>query len=380
MKGFYFSNALLFVTIVAMANCSYAFTHSPVDRQCQHHSHKRDSRLKASMKDIPESYPLARKRLIQKARDLDPSLSTTGKGSYSSIGWSNRLGTVLTPAAIPGVYTACRPFLWNKIDVGCRMTVIELSTSSDGQKPDLFIHSPVLLDNALKDAIEKLGMVKHVVSPNYEHVKFAKMWGEAFPEANMWACPGMIEREEGRWTGEIPYSTRPPNFPMQGIGPAPVDGMWDWNEVQPLHFDTEVNPFTNRPFFNEVVFFHTPSKTLITTDTYWNYPKGDGVTNSYYHDLKDSKEDYGPWELAPSVEKIPFGSQAWKVGMDKLFRPFYMNLMVKNDKRDEFKKITSFMSGIGENAWDVETIIPAHGDIVRGSDFTKKILKEHFNL
>ena len=335
--------------------------------------------------DIPETYPIARKKLIQRAREIDPNLKAGKRiGSYSASGWSNRLGSVLTPAAVPGVYVACRPFLWNSIDVGCRMTVIELTSKLDQSKPDLFIHSPVLLDNALKEAIENLGNVKHVVSPNYEHVKFAKMWGEAFPEANMWACPGMMEREEStRWTGEIPFSARPPKFPGSNV--RPVEGMWDWNEIQPLHFDTEVNPFTGRPFFNEVVFYHAPSLTLMTTDTYWNYPKSDGVTNSNYEEMREFQDnDYGAWELAPEVGKIPIGSRLWKVGMDKLFRPFYMNLMVKRNSKEEFKKIASFISGNVDswvdNSWEVETVIPAHGDIVRGSTLTKSVLREHFNL
>jgi hypothetical protein len=336
--------------------------------------------------EIPETYPIGRKKLIQKAREIDPSLKAGNtSGSYSTVGWSNRLGTVLTPAAIPGVYTACRPFLWNTIDVGCRMTVIELSTRTKSDKPDLFVHSPVLLDNPLKEALAKLGTVKHVISPNYEHVKFAKMWGEAFPEAKMWGCPGMMECEpEVNWTGEIPFSARPPSYESASSSPkpAPVEGMWDWEEIQPLHFDTEVNPFTGRAFFNEVVFYHTASKTLMTTDTYWNYPKEDGVTNSNYEDMEDFKSnDYGSWELAPALDGIPIGSRLWKKGMDKLFKPFYLNLMVKNDKKDEFKDIALFISGIGNGGWDVETIIPAHGDLVRGSsEFTKSVLKKHFNL
>jgi len=120
----------------------------------------------------------------------------------------------------------------------------------------------------------------------------------------------------------------------------------------------------------------------MTTDTYWNYPKEDGVTNSNYEDMQGFKSnDYGPWELAPSMESIPFGSRLWKKGMDKLFRPFYLNLMVKKDKKDEFRDIASFISGVGNGSWDVETIIPAHGDLVRGSNqFTKSVLQKHFNL
>eukprot|EP01083_Nonionella_stella_P041745 113068_1 len=77
--------------------------------------------------------------------------------------------------------------------------------------------------------------------------------------------------------------------------------------------------------------------------------------------------DYGSWELAPSMDEIPLGSRPWKKGMDKLFRPFYLNLMVKNDAKDEFRDIATFVSGVGggdDGSWDVETIIPAHGDLV----------------
>jgi len=355
---------------------------------------------KGTSLDIPESYPIARKKLIKKARQLDPTLNTKKSGSYSTVGWSNRLGTVLTPASIPGVYTACRPFYWNKIDVGCRMTVIELQSKSQSNnkddenviKPDLFIHSPVALDGKLMEAINKLGNVKHVVSPNYEHVKYAKVWGETYENAYMWACPGMMEREpEVRWTGEIPYGARPPEYPMTDTSKnselETVEGMWNWNEIQPLHVDVEFNPFTSKPFFNEVVFYHKSSKTLLTTDTYWNYPKSDGVTNSNYEDIPNniqrSADDDGftfDWELAPSVEKIPFGTRLWKIGMDKLFRPFYLNLMIKNDKKSDFQKIAKFVSGLGDSCWDVETVIPAHGDVVRGSKFVRNVLKDHFNI
>lgn len=137
-----------------------------------------------------------------------------------------------------------------------------------------------------------------------------------------------------------------------------------------------------KAFFNEVVFYHTASQSLITTDTYWNYPKSDGVTNSNYKDIEDfEKNDYGPWELAPSLDGIPFGSSVWKKGMDKLFKPFYINLMVKQDKKSKFKQIASFISGVGEGSWNVRTIIPAHGDVVRGSgSFLSKVLKKHFDL
>ena len=126
---------------------------------------------------IPSTFPLARRVLLEKAEEMG-TLSKSSGGTYGTVGWSNRLGSLLTPAAIPGVYEAGRPFFWNGIDVGCRMVVIELGTSSPGAdgKPDLFVHSPVSLDDRLADAIDAIGTVKHVVSPNYEHVKWAAQW------------------------------------------------------------------------------------------------------------------------------------------------------------------------------------------------------------
>jgi len=80
------------------------------------------------------------------------------------------------------------------------MTVIELE-SEKGSKPDLWVHSPVMLDGPLIQTLEQLGTVRHVVSPNYEHVKFANQWANQYPLANMWACPGMMAtRPEVRWS------------------------------------------------------------------------------------------------------------------------------------------------------------------------------------
>ena len=271
---------------------------------------------------------------------------------------------------MPGVYTADRPFYWNRIDVGCRMTVIKQ------QNGDLIVHSPVGIDPPLIRSLEELGTVKHVISPNYEHVKYAHQWAEQYPNANIWGCPGLMEREaDVRWTGEVPFGARPPGFRGGNQSNDNHDDMmWDWEELQPLHIDTEVNPFTGKSFFNEVIFYHTASKTLLMTDLFWNYPSSDGRTNGQIS--VDDREDFGPWELAPSVGTIPFGSTAWKFGMDKIFYPFYMNLMVKSDKKHIFNEIAKFITC----DWEVETIIPAHGDIIRGKKVCREVLEKHFNV
>ena len=312
--------------------------------------------------DPPSVFPVSvRQALVDKSKELYKESQP-----YTTAGWSNRAATPLTPVSPQGIYTADRPFLWNTIDVGCRGTIIELP--SDNEKPDLWVHAPVGLDGPLRQALQQLGTVKHVVSPNYEHVKFAPEWSLSFPDVYFWGCPGLMERvEQVKWTGEVPYNYRPPSWTgtPSKADPLPKD-MWDTDTLQALHLNMEHNPFTGKPFFNEVIYYHVPSKTLLTTDLFWNYPAKDGVPNSEF-----GRND--AWELAPMVD-MPWKSLFWKTVMDDVYYPFFNAFMIKD--RDAYREIAHHIL----NVWDVETVIPAHGDILRGKDFIKKVLKEYFKV
>ncbi|KAL7576406.1 hypothetical protein ACA910_018211 [Epithemia clementina (nom. ined.)] len=300
-----------------------------------------------------------RQALLEKSKDLNPSPPCL------PVTWSNRVGNVLTPISLEGVYSADRPFIWNKIDVGGRMAVIEMPTTTTNGKRDLWVHSPVNLDEPLRKALSNLGTVKYVVSPNYEHLKYASQWHQAFPEAEMWACPGLPERmPEIAWKGEFPHQLRPVSW-KNNMDPSDAGSKlpWDAEFLQALHIDMEKNPFTGKPFFNEVIFYHKPSKSLIVTDCFWNYPSRDTPNSDFQED--------DTWEMAPRVD-VPFGTSLWKFGMDKIYTPFYNNFMVTDPSayRDVCHHIM--------NGWDIETIIPCHGDILRGRDLTQKALANFF--
>lgn len=106
---------------------------------------------------------------------------------------------------------------------------------------------------------------------------------------------------------------------------------------------------------------------MMTTDLFWNYPQPEGVPNSHL------SGETGPWELAPSVSYIPIGSRLWKQGMDKVYLPFYKNLMVKD--RSYYKKVKKIVL----EEWDIETLIPAHGDIIRGKQVILDVLRRHLS-
>ena len=236
--------------------------------------------------------------------------------------WSNPTGSVLTPVVAGRVWAAERPFVWNGIDVGGKMAVVRLEDGS------LWVHSPVELDGALAEAVDALGPVRHVVSPNFEHVKWAAQWKAAYPSATLYGCPGMRAKKPGiPWDAEV------------GEGPG-----WG-GEVAHVAFEgCERNPFTGTPFFNEVVFFHAPTGVVFVTDLFWNYP--------------DARTTAG----------VPAGTSLWKLGMDKVYLPFYRRAMVHDP--------TAFRTAIeAVLAWPFDAMLPCHGTFVaRGA---KSALRRH---
>ncbi|CAM9770573.1 unnamed protein product, partial [Heterosigma akashiwo] len=240
---------------------------------------------------------------------------------------ANPTGAVLREIVPDSVWVAERPFVWNSIDVGWYMAVPPPSS------PSITIN--LSLPNQEARHLQMLPphhpffLLVHVVSPNYEHVKYAQNWIEAYPDAISYGCPGMKQQE--------------PDIAFQ------VGRVWFWedtiswlDEIDCCWFDCEHNPFTRKPFFNEVLFHHRESKTLLTTDLYWNYPSGPDV---------------------------PFGTKAWKFGMDEVYLPFYKNLMITD--KGEFQKRVDNVLG-----WEFERIIPCHGSIVEQG--SKKFFTSHF--
>lgn len=222
---------------------------------------------------------------------------------------------------------ACpRPFVWNNIDVGGRMAVVKLANG------DLWVHSPIDLDDKTREAMNALGRVAHVVSPNYEHVKYAAQWKRAYPDATLYACPGLIAKRP-----DIPYDREVTTRAPEAWG----------GEFEVAWFDGERAPVVDEPFFNEIVFFHKPTKSLMVTDVFWNYP-----------------------DRAIAGVDVPFGTKLWKFGMDKVYAPFYRRVMVA----DESKYATTVRT-VTED-WDWDIVVPCHGSIIRGAS-ARAAVRQH---
>lgn len=124
-----------------------------------------------------------------------------------------------------------------------RMAVIRLGSG------DLFIWSPIALTPELKMQVESLGPVKHLVSPNKLHYLSLNTWHSAFPEARLYASPGLAKKRRG-----IAFHAQ--------LGDAPEPA---WTA------DVDQVVMGGSFAMNEIVFFHRASRTALFADLIENF-------------------------------------------------------------------------------------------------------------
>lgn len=133
------------------------------------------------------------------------------------------------------------------IAIPVRMTVVRLPGG------EMWLHSPTRYDPALKAQIERIGTVRHLVAPTMAHWSFLQDWASACPDATVWAAPDLRDRRPVKRSGfriDADLSATPPAV---------------WADT----FDHAV--FSGAFGFNEVAFFHRPSRTLVLTDLIQNF-------------------------------------------------------------------------------------------------------------
>lgn len=137
----------------------------------------------------------------------------------------------------PGVHVAEAPQRFFGVEVGARMTVLELEGG-------LLVHSPVAID---PEAIAHLGTPRWVLAPNLFHHLYVGPWVEAGLEA--WAAPGLPDKR--------------PDVSFDGV----VE-----RGARPFGDEVALLPLECFPLSNEVAVLHRPSGTLIVCDLVFNFP------------------------------------------------------------------------------------------------------------
>ncbi|MEO0376700.1 MAG: DUF4336 domain-containing protein [Cyanobacteria bacterium P01_A01_bin.17] len=121
-----------------------------------------------------------------------------------------------------------------------RAVVIRLEDGS------LFIHSPIALTPAIRNDIDALGTVKYLVSPNHIHHLRLSDWSAAYPDAKLYASPGLPPKRK-----DLKFETT-----LSSDVPEP-----EWKgQIEQLNFKSW------NGWLDEIVFFHCESRTVIFTD------------------------------------------------------------------------------------------------------------------
>lgn len=166
----------------------------------------------------------------------DPSAERAATSPHPFKKQEERVSNPQIRPIAPGVHVAEAPQRYLGLEVGARMTVLELEGG-------LLVHSPVALDPG---AIAHLGTPRWVLAPNLLHHLYVGPWAEAGLEA--WACEGLPEKR--------------PEVDFEGVlEPG----------VSPFGPQVELLPMTCFGMTNEVVLLHRPSRTLIVCDLVFNF-------------------------------------------------------------------------------------------------------------
>jgi hypothetical protein len=196
------------------------------------------------------------------------------------------------------------PFKLLGASFGNRMTIITLPQS------DLWVHSPISLNSDMVKKINELGNVKHIVSPNLFHHLHIQEFLTHFPNNHVYGVSGIEKKLTNSYT-------------VNSLEKACHDGLW-----KP---DIESILIEGMPKVNEVVFYHSSTKTLILTDLLFHFLNTKGWSKCLF-------TLYGVNE---------------KLSISKLSKALIKD---KAKFKNAIEKVLS---------WDFNKIILSHGEIVK---------------
>lgn len=203
-----------------------------------------------------------------------------------------------------------------------RSIVIRLEDSS------LWIWSPIQFNPEIKEFLEKLGKVKHLVSPNMIHHLFLNDWKLVYPNAKLWGPKQTLKKRSDL------------QFEAALNDSAPTE----WQQ------EIEQYAFGSLNFFEEIVFFHKASKTVIFADLSENFSD-------------DFMKRYWSWWK----RKI---AHIWKITEPYGYAPLELRLSWFKKKTDR-KKLNQILNQ------KPERVIMAHGvwQPSNGEQFIRKSFK-----
>lgn len=160
-----------------------------------------------------------------------------------------------------------------------RMAVAQLSTGAT------WVWSPVALTKELASAVQAVGPVGFIVSPNKLHHLALEEWRNRWPDARLYAPPGLARKKK-----KLHFEAE--------LGDQP-DESWK--------IDIDQTVFRGSPAMEEVVFFHRASRTAIFGDLIQRFPRA--ATTGWKGALMRLDGLVGPQGSTPREWRLSFLSR-----------------------------------------------------------------------
>jgi hypothetical protein len=183
---------------------------------------------------------------------------------------------------------------------------------------DLWVWSPIRLSAPLKDAVDRLGTPRQLVSPNKIHHLFLADWLAAYPEAFLWGPESTVGKRPDLRFQEPLGDTPPPAWS------GAFDQVW----------------FNGSRFMDEIVFFHHASHTAILAD----------LSENFSDDFL--RANWRRWQR--------WLAQVWGIVEGRGYAPLEWRLTFF-DRRATRRARDRVLS------WDAERVIMAHGEWQRSN-------------
>ena len=190
------------------------------------------------------------------------------------------------------------------LELGTRCCLIR--SSSGG----VLIHTPGPLSDGVYRAIDSLGPVRALIAPNLLHHFFLAENAAAFPQARVFAAPGLREK----------------------LGKVKVDEVLSDKPAELWAADLDQIQVGGCPSLNETVFLHRASRTLLCLDLVFNVKTSHHWFTRLFMRINGAYGSFGP---------------------SRLFR--YLVMKDRRALRASLERIL---------AWDFDRVTLAHGDIL----------------
>jgi hypothetical protein len=189
-----------------------------------------------------------------------------------------------------------------------RMSIVKLS--DDG----LWMCTPTPHNPQIQNRVAAMGELKFIVASSNGHNLFLEDWQRAFPDAAVYVAAGIPKKRPG-----LQHYTL-----LRDV------------DVAPWQTDLETIPMDGAPFFDEHMFYHGKSKTLLVTDFIQNYT---------------GNVQKGLGTIITKLILEPMGFKG------KCLAPPLKTRFVVKDRRALRASL--------DRLWDldIECVVPAHGDI-----------------